>query len=111
MRTRFTGGRLVGEIPLQLVGDDADGADIDQRLTRARLWLWRLFVDQMIRATTSMNANRFHAVIASLQVYFAGSCSSQALAKSAISSQPSCEVSRCARPGNSWKATCAVERL
>src|SRR5947209_2529756 len=56
---------LVGLVPLQFSGDDPCRVDAHQYLPWARMWLWRVFIHEVIWTATAMDTDRFHFLLSS----------------------------------------------
>src|SRR5215467_7272819 len=54
---------LVGLVPLQFSGDDPCRVDAHQYLPWARMWLWDIFIHEVIGTTTVVDTDRFHGVV------------------------------------------------
>src|SRR5260221_12348217 len=54
---------LVGDIPRQLSNDDARRRHAHEHVSRAGMRLGHLLIDEMVRSTAPMDANRFHPVV------------------------------------------------
>src|SRR6266705_2752758 len=56
---------LVGLVPLQFVGDDPCRVDAHQYLPWARMWLWDVFIHEVIGTATAVYTNSFHFLFSS----------------------------------------------
>src|SRR5215467_7855414 len=57
---------LVGLVPLQFSGDDPCRVDAHQYLPWARMWLWCVFIHEVIWTATAMDTDRFHGIVSLL---------------------------------------------